>query len=120
MGSFYKPVNESQTVSATADKSITGFWWKHNATKGLANINNAGLWLWNKGFKTKGGKFNGDEAGTLFSDLTRNEKLELIELYLKDVYIGIAKQQGIDTAVDTARDAAIAESETLFELSNGA
>lgn len=118
MASFYKPVNESQTVSATADKSITGFWWKHNPTKGLANIDSAALYMWNHSGVVNG-KFKGDSVGTLFDSLTRSEKLKLIENHLKNVYIDIAKQQNLDTQVEVARIATQAENETNYELSNG-
>lgn len=118
MGSFYKPVNEQQTVSATADKSITGFWWKHAPTKGLQNIDDGALYLWNRG-KQVGGKFKEDPAGTLFSSLTRNEKLKLIEDYLREVYLGIAQQQHLENAIETARTTALEENQTLYELVNG-
>lgn len=118
MASYYKPVNESITISATADKSITGFVWKHTPSKGLANIDSAALYMWNHGGIVNG-KSKGDEAQTTFESLTRSEKLKLIEDYLKNAYIGIAKQQSIDTAIETARIAAIASSESDFELTNG-
>lgn len=118
MGSFYKPVNESQTVSATADRSVTCFFWKHAPTRGLDNIDYAAQNLWDTMGRGVNGKYKGDDAGTQFSSLTRNEKLKLVEDYLRFVYLHLASEQNVRNQEKAAIATATAENATKFDLSD--
>lgn len=117
MSSIYKATNEAHTIPAVADKSTTIIYWRHTHAKGkgLDNIDSASLCLWNRG-AILDGKFKGDSAGTTWASLTRNEKLKLIENHLKAVYLALAAQQNVDTAVEVARTTAEADNITKFDL----
>jgi len=118
MAGTYVSTTATYTITAPADKTMTVFAWKHTPIKGLSNISWAALYLWNHG-NGVGGKFLGDEVGTNFNSLTRNEQLKMIEDYLKKCYLDIAKQQNIDSSIETAKTTAETNNATFFELTNG-
>ena len=82
----------------------------------MNNIDRAAEYLWNRAASVNS-KFKGDDAGTLFTSLSRSEKLILIEDYLKNCYLDIARKQNIETSISNASTAAILDNDNNLELS---
>lgn len=93
----------------TVDGSNTTIKFEYSATTSrVVNIiDNAVHYLWSRG--------RGDQSAN-YADLTNQDKLDILDAYLKDNVVDLAKTNYINTASDAARVTAITEADTNFLL----
>jgi hypothetical protein len=117
MASFYIAQGADKTVNGSGDTEKSMFVYKWNVLhqNGLNRIDDASHYLWDLGRHTKTNKYKGDAVETTWDDLTRSEKLGLIELHLKQVEKDLATSYNSTSQIDAARATAAAENATDYE-----
>lgn len=117
MSSFYTVEGADKTVSGSGDttKSMEIFKWNCLHANGINRIDDASHYLWDLHRPTKEGKYKGDAADTEWDDLSRSEKLGLIELRFKGDEKKMAMKYNTMSQTSIARATAETENETDYE-----
>lgn len=121
MGSYYKAGGEDKLVPGSGDTEKSMFVYKWNVLhqNGLNRIDGGSHYLWDHGKVTKNGKFKGDEAGTTWGDLTRSEKMGMLELEHKQNEKDWATTYNSISQQDAARETAALEETDYDDVENG-
>jgi len=87
------------SFSVTSGNTTVNFSYTTTTVKVQAIVTDAAEWLWNHGY----GDHGTAEVPILFSSLTNQQKLNLVDAYVKQVIIDTANTNKSVKAQDTAR-----------------
>lgn len=94
------------------DRVTIAFEYEVDLTKGQLVINDAANLLWDRGM----GDHGDEETPIVFADLTNQEKLDIVDTYVRRTILGLAKTYSHEEAEEAAREQAEDDAETDYEL----
>lgn len=89
-----------RTNQPTSGKTTIQFTWFADTAKTQQIVSNAVQLLYNRGL----GLVDGNGVQIPFASLSNQQKLNIVDGYILDTIVGLARQWRVDLAANTARD----------------